>query len=120
MKVWAAAARRFALLLGAIAVGTALLSYVLGLAAGSAVRRSISLGFYVVGTFLLVVGFFIGNRGPARTKGEEHGGILGPRRVRWASPEERATTINESAVFISVGFVLLLIGLLVDDRAALI
>jgi len=120
MDVWAAAARRFGVLLGAIALGTTLVSYVLGLAAGSTVRRSISLGFYVVGSFLLVAGFFIGNRGPARTKGEENGGILGPRRLRWASPEERATTINESAVFISIGFVLVIIGLLVDDRSSLV
>jgi hypothetical protein len=118
--MWRAAARRFALLLGAIAAGTTLLSYVLGLAAGSTVRRSISLGFYIVGSFLLVVGFFIGNRGPARSKGEEHGGFFGPRRVRWASPDERATTLNESAVFITIGFVLIVIGLLVDDRASLV
>ena len=120
LGVWLGAARRFALLLGAIAAGTVLVSYVLGLAAGSTVRRSISLGFYVVGSFLLVVGFFIGNRGPARSKGEEHGGILGPRLLRWASAEERVTTINESAVFITVGFVLIVIGLLVDDRASVV
>ena len=116
--MWAAAARRFGLLLGAISAVTVLISYVLGLAAGSSVRRSISLGFYVVGSFLLVAGFFVGNRGPARLKGE-HGGIFGPRRLRWASPEERATTINESAVFISLGFVLIVVGLLVDDRSSL-
>jgi hypothetical protein len=82
------------------------------------VRRSISLGFYIVGSFLLVAGFFIGNRGPARLKGEEHAGLLGPRRVRWASPEERAATINESALLITIGFVLLVVGFFVDDRAS--
>ena len=120
MRVWAAAARRFGSLLGGISVVTVLISYVLGLAAGSSVRRSISLGFYVVGSFLLVAGFFLGNRGPARLKGEEHSGLFGPRRLRWASPEERAGAINESAVFISVGFVLVILGLLVDDRSSLI
>jgi len=115
--VLAAAARRFAVVLGAIAVGTALISYLLGLAAGSAVHRSISLGFYVVGSFLLIAGFFIGNRGPARLEGEEHSGLLGPRRLRWASPEERTSTLNESALLITIGFVLLVVGLLVDDRS---
>jgi hypothetical protein len=120
MSMWAAAGRRFAVALGALAAGTALVSYLLGLAAGSTVRRSISLGFYVVGSFLLVAGFFIGNRGPARLKGEEHGGFFGPRRVRWASPEERANTMNESALLITIGFVLLVIGLFVDDRASMV
>jgi hypothetical protein len=115
--VLAAAARRFAVVLGVISAGTALISYLLGLAAGSAVHRSVSLGFYVVGSFLLVAGFFVGNRGPARFMGEEHGGLLGPRRERWASVEERRTTLNESALLVSIGFVLLVVGLLVDDRA---
>jgi hypothetical protein len=118
--MWAAAARRFGVLLGAIAAATAIFSYVLGLAAGSTLRRSISLGFYAVGTFLLVVGFFVGNRGPARFEGEEHGGIFGPRRLRWASPEERVGAINESAIFISVGLVLVVFGLFVDDRASVV
>ena len=120
MKLLAAAARRFAVLLAAIAAGTALVSYLLGLAAGSGVHRSISLGFYVVGSFLLVAGFFIGNRGPARFKGEEHGGFFGPRRLRWASLEERSSTLNESALFVGIGFALLVVGMLVDDRARLL
>ena len=117
MATFAAAARRFAVVLGAIAAGTALISYLVGLATGSGVHRSVSLGFYVIGSFLLVAGFFVGNRGPARLKGEEHAGLLGPRRLRWASLEERTTTLNESALLISIGFVLLVVGLLVDDRA---
>ena len=110
MALFAAAARRFAVVLGAIAAGTALISYLLGLATGSG----------VVGSFLLVAGFFVGNRGPARLTGEEHAGLLGPRRLRWASLEERTTTLNESALLISIGFVLLVVGLLVDDRARLL
>src|SRR2546430_17607173 len=113
MKLLGDAARRFAVLLAAIAAGTALLSYLLGLAAGSGVHRSISLGFYAVGSFLLVAGFFIGNRGPARFKGEEHGGFFGPRRLRWASPEERPGTLNESGLFVGGGFALPAAGRLV-------
>ena len=115
-----AAARRFFTLLAGIAAATAALSALLGLAVGAGINRSISLGFYLVGSLMLVAGFFIGNRGPARLQGEEHGGFLGPRRVRWATREERVVTLNESAVFVSLGFLLIVIGLLVDSRVKLL
>jgi hypothetical protein len=115
-----AAARRYLTLLAGIAAATAVVSLALGAATGAGINRSISLGFYVIGSFVLVAGFFIGNRGPARLQGEEHGGLLGPRRVRWATREERVVTLNESAIFVSIGFLLLLIGVLVDDRVRLI
>jgi hypothetical protein len=115
-----AAARRFLTLLAGIAAVTIVVSLLLGLAAGSGIHRSISVGFYVVGSFVTIAGFFIGNRGPARLKGEEHDGLLGPRRVRWATREERVLTLNESAILVTIGFVLLVIGTLVDDRVRLI
>lgn len=115
-----AAARRFAILLAAIAAATAVLSLLLGLAAGAGVDRSISLGFYLVGCFLLVGGFFLGNRGPVRPKGEAGPSMFGPRFMRWATPDEREDTINTSAVFVAVGFVLLLLGALVDSRVRLV
>jgi hypothetical protein len=115
-----AAARRYLTLLVGIAAATAVGSLALGAAIGAGLNRSISLGFYVIGSFILVAGFFIGSRGPARLEGEEHGGLLGPRRVRWATREERVLTLNESAIFVSIGFLLLLIGVLVDDRVRLI
>ena len=98
---------------------TAAGSLVLGLAAGAGVDRSISLGFYVVGSFLLVAGFFLGNRGPARMQDEGHG-LLGPRRLRWATLEERTGALNDSAVFVSIGFLLILIGLVVDQRSSVL
>jgi hypothetical protein len=115
-----AAARRYLTLLAGIAAATAVGSLAIGAAAGAGINRSISLGFYVIGSFVLVGGFFIGNRGPARLQGEEHSGLLGPRRVRWATREERILTLNESAIFVSIGFLLLLIGVLVDDRVRLL
>jgi hypothetical protein len=118
--VFRAAARRYLTLLAGIASATAVVSLTLGAAVGAGINRSISLGFYVIGSFVLVAGFFIGNRGPARLQGEEHGGLLGPRRVRWATREERVLTLNESAIFVSIGFLMLLIGVLVDDRVRLI
>jgi hypothetical protein len=115
-----AAARRYFMLLAGIAAATTVVSLAIGAAVGASLNRSISLGFYVIGSFVLVGGFFIGNRGPARLEGEEHGGLLGPRRVRWATREERILTLNESAIFVSIGFLLLLIGVLIDDRVRLV
>ena len=101
-------------LLAGIAAVTTVVSLFIGLALGSGVHRSVSVGFYVAGSFLLIAGFFIGNRGPARLKGEEHGGLLGPRRVRWATREERVLTLNESAILVSIGFVLIVIATFVE------
>jgi hypothetical protein len=123
--VWRAAARRFLLLLAGVSVGTALASLLLGLALGSALDRAVSLGFYLVGSFLLVTGFFVGNRGPARLRGAEDEGSamagmfgvgMGGRRMRWATPEEREEAMSNSAVFVTLGFALIVIGILADSR----
>ena len=116
----AAAARRFLVLLAGVALSTAGVSLLLGLAAGSSPGRALSLGFYLVGSFLLVAGFFLGNRGPVRPKGKAVLPLIGPRLMRWATPEERDETINESAVFVVLGFALLVLGVLADSRYRLI
>ena len=54
----------------ALAIGvTVVLSALLGLLVGAGLERAIVIGFYLGGSFLLIVGFFVGNRGPARVKG---------------------------------------------------
>jgi hypothetical protein len=40
--------------------------------------------------------------------------------VRWASPSEREENINLSAVFIVLGFVLILVGVAADNRYDLV
>jgi len=40
--------------------------------------------------------------------------------VRWAQPDERVETINLSALFVTVGFVLVLVGLAIDPRYSLV
>ena len=112
-----AAVRRFLTILAITAAGTALVSLALGAIGGASLSRSVSLGFYVVGAFLLVAGFFIGNRGPARAKREVN--ILGPRFMRWATREETEDALNTSALFVALGFVLVLLGLVVDTRVRL-
>jgi hypothetical protein len=110
-----------------LAVGvTVVLSLILGLLAGYSVNRSLTLGFYLGGCFLLVVGFFVGNRGPARVKGEDTVGPTalpipgaGARRLRWATLSEQNETIGNSAVFISLGLILIVLGAAIDTRHSL-
>lgn len=114
----------------ALAVGvTAFFSLVAGFALGTAIDRALSVGFYIVGCFLLVSGFFMGNRGPARFKGDETeggavGGMfgigIGGRRLRWATPEEREEALSISAVFVALGVALIVLGVVADSRVALI
>jgi hypothetical protein len=121
-----AALRRLAFVT-ALALGvTIVLSLILGLLAGSSVNRSLTLGFYLGGSFLLVVGFFVGNRGPARVKGEDTVGATvlpipgaGTRRLRWATLTEQNETINNSAIFISLGLILIVLGVTIDSRHSL-
>jgi hypothetical protein len=115
-----AAARRFGLLIGVLAGGTAVVSLVLGLALGSGVARSLSLGWYIVGSVLLISGFFVGNRGPARPQGEGWS-VFGLRRwVRWATPEEQRESLSLSAVLVALGFLLIALGVLADTRYTLV
>jgi len=115
------ALRRFAQLLVAVGVTTVVVSTLLGLLVGASLPRSIALGFYFVGCFLLLAGFFFGNRGPVRPKGDADTGGLLPtsRRLRWATREESDEAINSSAVFIALGFVLILLGAASDNKHVL-
>jgi hypothetical protein len=111
----------------ALALGvTTVLSLILGLLTGASINRALTLGFYLGGCFLLVVGFFVGNRGPARVKGEDTVGATvlpipgaGTRRLRWATLTEQNETINNSAVFISLGLLLIVLGAAIDTRHSL-
>ena len=119
-----------------LAVGvTVVVSLLIGLLVGSGVDRALTLGFYFVGSFLLISGFFVGNRGPVRVKSEDHGeegvssaspasmilpipGFSG-RKMRWASASEQNETINNSAIFIVLGLVLVFIGVGFDSHHSL-
>ena len=114
-----AAARRFLLLTAGVAGATALVSLAPGALACSDLGRAVSLGLYIIGSFLLVGGFFMGNRGPLRSRRESGLPFFGRREIRRATPEERREAINTSAIFVSVGFVLILLGVAADSRMEL-
>ncbi len=121
-----AAFRRIAVILLSTAALTAVGGFLVGLLIGASAERSISVGFYLVGCFFLVSGFFVGNRGPARVKSESPGPSMlpvpgfGSRRMRWASLEEQHETISHSALFIGLGAILVVIGTLVDTHRSLV
>lgn len=120
--MWIPALRRFALLVAAIGGGTLVISIVLGLLLGASLPRSIALGYYLVGSFLLLAGFFFGNRGPVRPRGDaDTGGIFRPagRRVRWATRQEHEESINSSALYVVLGLVLIFLGIVADNRHSL-
>jgi hypothetical protein len=114
------AARRLGLLFAAVAAGTAVLALLLGLAVGSGVSRSLSVGWYIVGSALVLGGFFVGNRGPARPLGEGWSAFSLRRWVRWATPDEQRESISLSALLVVLGFVLIALGVVADTRYALI
>jgi uncharacterized membrane protein HdeD (DUF308 family) len=116
-----AAARRFLGLFVLASAVTAAASLVLGLLLDASPARALSLGFYAIGSFLLIAGFFVGNRGPVRLRSESDGAamlipIVGRRRLRWATAEEREEQVNMSAVFVSLGLALIVVGVAVDTR----
>lgn len=103
--------------------GTAAVSLLIGLALGASVSRSISLGFYLVGSFLLISGFFVGNRGPVRVKGDPGFGMFGmfrDRRLRWATDSEQGESISLSFAFVALGIVLIVLGVVTDTRYSLV
>jgi|SRR5215831_7137931 len=117
--------RLFLLIFGAVAA-TTVGSLAIGALVGASLGRALTIGFYLVGCFLLLAGFFVGNRGPARVKSEADtrsspAGMLlgGGRNLRWATLGEQNETINNSAVFIALGLILVAIGILFDSRHSL-
>jgi hypothetical protein len=108
------AARRFLLVLLGVAGGTALISLALGALLGATAPRSISLGLYLVGSFLLVGGFLTGTR----VRGDR---VLlhGRGETRRAPDEGRYEAIELSSTFIAIGILLVMLGAVADQRVAL-
>ena len=96
--------------------GSALLALPFGLLTGASVARSVSLGWYIAGSILVLSGFFVGNRGASRPQGEGWFVFSMRRDVRWADAEEQKESISLSAIVVTLGFVLLVLGAASDPR----
>jgi hypothetical protein len=115
-----AALRRLGILFGTLAGGTAAIALLIGVPAGASLSRALSLGWYAVGSVLLIGGFFVGNRGPARPQGEGWALFSMRRWVRWATPDEQRESISLSALLVILGFVLIVLGAIADTRYSVI
>ena len=124
-----AAARRFALLLAAVAGVTAGIAILGALAVDASAGAAVPRGLYVVGCFLLLAGVFSGIRGPVRPKGGDEGrdsvgGLFGigifAHGIRTASPDERRDARATSWLFFSLGLALIVLGVATDGRTSLL
>lgn len=123
LRMLRGALRRFATLLGLAAAGSALLGLAIAGVTHSALLRGVAIGFYVVGVGLCVLAFLLSSRPPVRGRGS--GGFVGLGRwvgegVRFATREEHEEALNLPAVFIAIGVCLIVVGVAVDTRHALV
>jgi hypothetical protein len=114
----AAGLRRFAQLSVGAAILVVAISLVMGLGFGHPLLRSITLGFYLSGSVLVILGFFHAHRGPLRPKSDSAiDDPFGRGPVRQATLEEREEAINASALFVTLGMLLFLIAIVLDSIA---
>ena len=120
------AARRLVVILAVVLGVTACMSALFGLLAGSSLSRSVSTGLYLVGCFLIVLGFFSGVRGPVRPRAKVDddappvAAAFGVGAfwsgVRTATEGERSDALTTAWLFLVLGVGLVLAGVLVDSR----
>ena len=123
------AARRLVLILAFVLGVTAVVSALVGGIGGTSLTRSVSTGFYIVGCFLVVLGFFSGLRGPVRARAKDEAEDMRPMSafftsglwggVRSATADERTDALATAWLFLALGVVLVLAGVLVDSRVGL-
>jgi hypothetical protein len=110
------AARRLLIIFAATLGTTVVLSLIIGLAAGSSVARSVSVGLYLAGAAMLVGCFVVGARGPLRgvSRSGETVPLVGARRVRRATGDERSDAATTAILLFGLGLALVVVGALVD------
>jgi len=101
-----AGVRRFVIILAALVGGTTVAAALIALATGNSLNRAISLGFYAVGSFCTIVGFAMTMRGALRPG------------QRDAAPleDDSGTSRAASGLFITSGLVIMILGMVIDDR----
>jgi hypothetical protein len=110
------AARRLALIFAAVLGATVVMSVILGLLAGSSIGRSVAIGLYVAGAVALLGCFVMGARGPLRRTGSagENTPLLGARKVRRATSDERTEASRTAVLLFALGLVLVVLGSVID------
>ena len=110
------AARRLALIFAAVLGSTVAVSVLLGLVAGKSLDRSVSIGLYVAGAVALLGCFVMGARGPLRGAGAsgESTPLLGAKKVRRATSDERTEATRTALLLFALGLVLVVIGSVID------
>jgi hypothetical protein len=115
--------RRISLMILVVGGGTLVVSAILALLAGASVRRTVAVAFYLVGSVLLIAGFFVGNRGVLRAESSDtdRPGFfgIGRGRVRSATQTEQRESARVSALVIGLGVALLILGTLADNEHSL-
>ncbi len=114
--------RRLLIIFLVIFAVTAAVSVVLGALAHANLERALSVGFYSVGSVVLIGSLVFGLRGPVRgeygSAQEEtttpmprpgFGGFL-PRKVRRTTADERSDSKRNSIALFALGIALILIG----------
>ena len=104
------------MLLGSACILVVVIAVPVGLLTSGGFNRSLSLGFYLLGSFLVVIGFVGGSRGPLRSASEGGGSWRRGRRLRRATFEEQMESISGAAVTIVIGLTLLVLGVAIDSR----
>lgn len=128
--------RRFAILAAAVVGATIAISALLGLLTGSSLRRSVSVGLYAIGSGCLMLGVFQAVRPPVRVDPKADReleqpmptGVLlgGPTAAagggpaRWATPDEVTDSYSTAGLLLTLGFVMIGLGTVVDGRRALV
>lgn len=108
--------RRLAVIAVAVLASTAVLSLLIGLAAGAGIEHSIAVGLYVLGALLLVGCFVFGVRGPLRGMSQtgDPAPILGARRVRTATVDERRESARIAVLLFVLGIAVVVLGSAID------
>jgi len=108
-------------LLGAASAFDLVVTVPIGAFTSVGLDRAVSLGFYGLGAFLVVLGFISGSRGPLRHDEDiTHDTVLRrERRLRRATLDERQAAMSSAAVIIGIGLALLVLGVIIDSRYTL-
>ena len=109
------------MLLGAASASILVVTVPIGLFTSAGLDRAVSLGFYGLGAFLVLIGFLGGSRGPFRSDNDyaHDSALRRERRLRRATRDELYDAMNGAAVVIAIGVVLVALGVIIDSRYTL-